>query len=190
MAVLAERLRKEVEENGLLPLSQTGFRKRLGTMDNIYALNYLINRQIGRGKEKMIILFVDLKAAFDSVDRGLLTKTIRRRGVRKDLVKRCEEALRETVNRVQVGEKEGEKFWTVREVRQKCPLSPCLFTLMLADVDEKLEKGEWGGIRLKKRKIYTLAYADDIALLADDEENLKEMMERLEKYLDRKSLEL
>lgn len=29
-----------------------------------------------------------------------------------------------------------------------------------------------------------------IALLADDEENLKEMMERLEKYLDRKSLEL
>lgn len=42
----------------------------------------------------------------------------------------------------------------------------------------------------KKRKIYTLAYADDIALLADDEENLKEMMERLEKYLDGKSLEL
>lgn len=78
----------------------------------------------------------------------------------------------------------------MREVRQRCPLSRCLFTLMLADVDEKLEKGEWGGIRLKKRKIYTLTYADDIALLADDEENLKEMMERLEKYLDRKSLEL
>lgn len=186
MAVLAEKLRKEVEENGLLPLNQTGFRKRLGTMDNIYALNYLINRQIDRGKGKMIILFVDLKAAFDSVDRGLLTETIKRRGVREDLIKKCEEALRETVNRV----KEGEKFWTVREVRQRCPLSPCLFTLMLADVDEKLEKGEWGGIRLKKRKIYTLAYADDIALLADDEENLKEMMERLEKYLDRKSLEL
>lgn len=63
MAVLAERLRKEVEENGLLQLNQTGFRKRLGTMDNIYALNYLINRQIDRGKGKMIILFVDLKAA-------------------------------------------------------------------------------------------------------------------------------
>lgn len=134
----------------------------------------------------MIILFVDLRAAFDSVDRGLLTETIRRRGVREDLVKKYEGALRETVNRV----KKDEKFWTVREVRQRCPLSPCLFTLMLADVDEKLEKGKWGGIRLKKRKIYTLAYADDIALLADDEENLKKMMERLEKYLDRKSLEL
>lgn len=155
-------------------------------MDNIYALNYLINRQIDRGKGKMIILFVDLKAAFDSVDRGLLTETIRRRGVREDLVKKYEGALRETVNRV----KEDEKFWTVREVRQRCPLSPCLFTLMLADVDEKLGKGEWGRIRLKKRKIYTLVYADDMTLLADDEENLKEMMERLEKYLDRKSLEL
>lgn len=69
-------------------------------------------------------------------------------------------------------------------------MSPCLFTLMLADVDEKLEKGEWGRIRLKKRQIYTLPYADNIALLADDEENLKKMIERLEKYLDRKSLEL
>lgn len=46
----------------------------------------------------------------------MLTETIRRRGVREDLVKKCEEALRETVNRV----KEGEKFWTVREVRQRC----------------------------------------------------------------------
>lgn len=76
-------------------------------MDNIYALNYLINRQIDREKGKMIILFVDLKAAFDSVDRGLLTETIRRRGVREDLVKKCEEALRETVNRVKEGESSG-----------------------------------------------------------------------------------
>lgn len=44
--VLAERLRKEVDEKGLLSASQTGFRKRLGTMDNKYVLDYLINRHI------------------------------------------------------------------------------------------------------------------------------------------------
>lgn len=50
MPFLAERLKKE-EEKGLLPASQTGFRKELGTVDNKYVLNYLINRQIEK-KEK------------------------------------------------------------------------------------------------------------------------------------------
>lgn len=38
-SVLAERLRKEVEGKGILPPSQTGFRKGLGTIDQIYVLN-------------------------------------------------------------------------------------------------------------------------------------------------------
>lgn len=41
--VLADRLKKEIGKKGLLPPNQTGFRK-MGTIDNIYTLNYLINR--------------------------------------------------------------------------------------------------------------------------------------------------
>jgi len=33
---LAERLREEVERKGLIPPNQTGFRKGMRTMDNIY----------------------------------------------------------------------------------------------------------------------------------------------------------
>lgn len=43
-------------------------------MENIYVLNYLINRQIGKKNGGMVVLFVDLKAVFDSVDRELLIK--------------------------------------------------------------------------------------------------------------------
>lgn len=46
-SVLAEGLREEVEGKNLLPPSQTVFRRVLGCMDNIYVLNYLINRQVG-----------------------------------------------------------------------------------------------------------------------------------------------
>lgn len=60
-----------MEGDGLSPPSQAGFRKGMGTVDNIYVLNYLINREIGKDKGKML-LFVDLKAAFDSVDRKTL----------------------------------------------------------------------------------------------------------------------
>lgn len=47
-----------------------------------------------------------------------------------------------------------------------------------------------GGVRLGGRKIYTLAYADDVVLLAEKEEKISSMMERLEGYLERKKLEL
>lgn len=33
MGVLAERLRKEVEGKGMIPVNQTGFRKGFGTLD-------------------------------------------------------------------------------------------------------------------------------------------------------------
>lgn len=49
----------------------------MGTIDNIYVFNYLVNRQLGRKKGKLVAFFVDLKAAFDSVDRGVLVETMK-----------------------------------------------------------------------------------------------------------------
>lgn len=116
-SVLAERLREEVEEKGILPLSQAGFRKNMGTIDQVFVLNFLLNRKIEEKEGKMIIAFIDMKAAFDSVDRGKLMEVMRRRGVREGLVERCEEILEETVGRVKVKDREGERFWTVKGVR-------------------------------------------------------------------------
>lgn len=41
-------------------------------MDNIHVLNYLMNRQLGQERGRMVALFLDLKGAFDSVNRNLL----------------------------------------------------------------------------------------------------------------------
>lgn len=80
--VLAERLREEVREKRIIPGNQTGFRKGMGILDNIYVLNYLVNRQIGRKGEGMVAFFVDLRTAFDSVNMGILLETIKERGIR------------------------------------------------------------------------------------------------------------
>lgn len=98
--VLTERLRKEVEEKGMLSKNQVGFRKGKGTMDNIFVL---INRQLKKKGGKLIALFVDLKAAFDTVSRKTVMEAMEERWVRKGLVERIEEMLRETRGRVRIG---------------------------------------------------------------------------------------
>jgi len=56
-AILRERLEEEVERKGLIPQNQTGFRKGMGIVDNIYVLNYLVNRQLSRKKRGMMAFF-------------------------------------------------------------------------------------------------------------------------------------
>lgn len=48
--VLTERLRREIEEGGILPERQ-GFRKGRGVIDNVYTLN-LFSRERERDSEK------------------------------------------------------------------------------------------------------------------------------------------
>jgi len=42
--ILAKRLREEVEGKSIISNNQTEFRKGMSTMDQIYTLNYLVNR--------------------------------------------------------------------------------------------------------------------------------------------------
>lgn len=40
-------------------------------IDNIYTLNYVVEKELASGK-RIVATFVDLRAAFDLVDRGVL----------------------------------------------------------------------------------------------------------------------
>lgn len=73
-------------------------------------------------------------------------------------------------------------------VRQGCPLSPLLFNILLANLEEKIGRVKWGGVRLGDGRVYTLA--DDMILIAEKEDEMRSMMDRLEGYLEKKRLEL
>lgn len=124
----------------------------MGTLDSIYVLNYVANRQISRKWGKLIVLFIDLRAAFNSVDKGGLIGTMRKKGIREGLIRRVEKVLMETKSRVRVGGELGRSFWTTRGVRQGCPLSPLLFNIMLADIEEKMGKVKWRGGEHKREE--------------------------------------
>lgn len=108
-------------------------------MDNVYVLNYIINKELMRKGGRVIAFFVDFKAAFDSVDRKVLWKSLEKKRVDGELIERLKEVYEKTACKVRVGKEMGEVFWTAKGVRQGCPLSANLFTLLLADLDERME---------------------------------------------------
>lgn len=87
----------------------------------ICVFNYLINKQLGKGK-KLVVIFVDLKAAFDTVDRRVSCETMKERGIRERLIGRVKEVLRETRSRVRQGKGKQKSFWMAREGKAGMPI--------------------------------------------------------------------
>ena len=65
----------------------------MGVMDNIYVLNSMIDRRIGK-KGGMIAMFIDLKAASDEVDRDEIEKVMKEKSVKDSLRLRIAEIFR------------------------------------------------------------------------------------------------
>lgn len=106
--------------------------------------------------------------------------------INKNLIKIIESLYEETTCRVKVGDKYTKKFWIGKRLRQGCPLSPLLFLILIADIEEILKKKGNGGVTIGRRRIYSLAYADDLAILATEEYELKRMIKSLERYFQEK----
>ena len=59
-------------------------------------------------------------------------------------------------------------------IRQSCILSPCLFTFYAEYIMRNVGLGETqAGIKIARRNINNLRYADDTTLMAESEEELK-----------------
>lgn len=81
---------------------------------------------------------MDLKAAFDKVDRETLIRILKEEGITKGIIDKIEKIyeIMEVVMRTLEGLK-TETFNTKIGIRQGCLLSPILFNLCIADIDKE-----------------------------------------------------
>lgn len=68
-------------------------------------------------------------------------------------------------------------------VRQGCPLSPYLFNLFIEHAIDEM-KDHARGIWINGKQFHSICFADDIALLADSEEEMSLMLHILNSSLD------
>ena len=78
---------------------------------------------------------------------------------------------------VRTGHGTTDWFQIGKGVRQGCILSPCLFNLYAEYIkrNTRLDKAQ-AGIKIARRNINNLKYADDTTLMAESEEELKSLL--------------
>ena len=92
---------------------------------------------------------------------------------------------------VRIGHGATDWFQIGEEVRQSCILSPCLFNLYAEYImrNSGLEEAQ-SGIKIAGRKINNLSYADDTAVMAESEEELKSLLMKVKEESEKVGLKL
>ena len=111
-------------------------------------------------------------------------------GIDEGLMERIKEIYEDTRCEIEIGNKIIGAFKTEKGVRQGCPLSPTLFNIAFSEVEKEMRKAQKGGVRIGRKKIFSLSYADDVILLANNDTGMREMLKRFRKYIEKKGLEL
>jgi len=114
---------------------------------------------------------VDLKAAFDSVDRNALWDAMRGVGVPSVLMNLIIDLHTATFARVRLAGRLSEPFTTTSGVRQGCVLALALFCRAMDYIMDRVSRKV--GIQVGQLTFTDIDYADDVALLVDKEESFR-----------------
>ena len=132
-------------------------------------------------REATIMVFLDLKAAFDSVSRNALWECLWRNGVPSKYISLLKALYINSESRVRVYGKMSTPFITSSGVRQGCPISPFLFNFVIDDILKEALKdiNNMGVDLLPGPNITDIEYADDIVLLGQSEEIMQRFLNKL-----------
>ena len=158
------------------PDVQAGFRKGRGTRDQIANICWIMEK--AREFQKYIYFcFIDYAKAFDCVDHNKLWKILQEMGIPDHLTSLLRNLYAGQEATVRTGHGTTDWFQIGKEVRQGYILSPCLFNIYAEYImrNTGLEEAQ-AGIKIARRNINNLRYADDTTLTAESEEELKSLL--------------
>ena len=165
--------------NHELPNDQAGFRKGRGTRDQIANICWVI-KKAREFQKNIYFCFTDNAKTFDCADHNKLCKILKEMGIPDHLTCLLRNIYIGQEATVRTGHGATDWFQIGKGVRQGCILSPCLFNLYTEHImrNAVLEEAQ-AGIKIARRNINNLRYADDATLMAESEEELKSLLMRL-----------
>ena len=165
-------LEKAEEQEIKLPIS-TGSLKKQEFQKNIY------------------FCFIDYANAFDCVNHNKLWKILQEMGIPDHLTCLLRNMYAGQEATVRTGHWTTDWFQIGEGVCQGYILSPCLFNLHAEYImrNAGLEEAR-AGIKIARRNINNLRYADDTTLMAESEEELKSLLMKVKEESEKVGLKL
>ena len=139
-------------------------------------------------QKNICFYFIDYAKAFDYVDHKKLWKNLQEM-VKPDHLTCFLYAGQEAT--VRTGHGTTDLFQTGKGVCQGCILSPCSFNLYAEYImrNAGLDEAQTG-IKIARRNINNLRYADDTTLMAESEEELKSLLMKMKEESEKVGLKL
>ena len=188
LKILQARLQHYVNQE--LPDIQAGFRKGRRTRDQIANICW-INKKARELQENNYFWFIDCAKAFDCVDHNKLWKILKEMEIpdHHTYLLRNLYAVQEAIVRTRYETMDW--FQIGKGVYQGCILSPCLFNLNAEDImrNAGMDEGQ-AGIKIARRNINNLRYADDTTFMAESEEELKNLLMKVKEESEKAGLKL
>ena len=164
-----------MNDNEILVDEQNGFRATRSCIDHIYTLVTVLRNRKSLGKSTFLS-FIDFKKAFDSVDRTLLLYKLSKIGIVGSIYNAISSLYKDPKSRVILNDISTDWFNCPVGVKQGDTMSPTLFAIYINDLAEELKQSEIG-IDIDSGLIMNvLLYADDIVLLAQNENDLQSLL--------------
>ena len=129
--VLLNRLNEHLEQSGLLPESQCGFRKDRGTIDMIFTAQQL-QEKCQEQNLGLYMTFVDLTKAFDTVSRERPWKIMAKFGCPAKFIAMVRQFHDGMLARVRNNGEFSDPFPVTNAVKQGCVLASILFNMMFS----------------------------------------------------------
>ena len=137
----------------------------------------MAHRKSKRVPEKHVLCFINYAKAFDCVDHNKLWKILKEMGIPDHLTCLFKNLYAGQKATVRTGHRTTDSFQMGKGVHQGCILSPCLFNLYAEFIMQNASLDEsQAGIKIARRNINNLRYADDTTLMAESEEELKSLL--------------
>ena len=115
---------------------------------------------------------------------------MRKYNINANLVRAIEHLYDNAISAVHMNGSTGEWFRTTVGVRQGCLLSPTLFKIFLERIMSGALEVHVGKVSIGRRTITNLRFADDIDVLAEEEQELETLVESLDKICTRYKMEI
>ena len=163
--------------------------KKRSCTDHVFVLNSIVKNRLNFGSDTFAA-FLDLRKAFDYVNRDVLLYKIYAMGIDGKMYKSIKSLYENTKASVKLSK--GlftDWFETPSGVKQGDTLSPTLFSVFINDLFLHVDRLRCG-IVINDRHISMLLYADDIVILAESEANLQKMLDAAAEWCSKWLLEI